>query len=1160
MNKYVILLIALLVYLVLAWFAGSWIGLQGSDLWILRVGLAVIGIAAAATIAWFCRKQDRQAAASAGEQQTAGLPEHEIDAAFRAAQSKLKSSTTVQNRRLAELPIVLVVGDVSSCKTSVVAHSGLEPELLAGQAYEDNAIVPTRSLNLWFARNVAFVETGGKLQNDKHLWSALLRRLQTTRVRALLSAAPEAPRVAVVCVSCEDLLQSGGDHHVALARTLRARLDAITGALGIQLPVYVLATKSDRVSFFSEYTRNLTNEEASRVLGATLPIEGGRQSGVYAETATQNLNVAFDNLILALCDRRPDLLNREHDPEKLPGIYEFPRELRKLRSPLVQFLIELCKPTQLGAAPFLRGFYFTGVRATFVSESVRQAPAQIQPKASATAAEATRFFKVGESPAVQPGAAAAQLSRKVPQWVFLSHFFSDVLLQDRAAMGTSSGSLKTATLKRVVLASASALCLLLSLALIISFVANRRIASEMADSARTVTSSPATAETGVGPLSTFQSLEQFRAALERLGVYRTQGAPLHMRWGLYAGNRFYAAGRAIYFDRFRRLIFADAQNALANDLKRLPATPGPNSEYGITYDALKAYLITTANHDKSSASFLSPVLLRYWISGRTVDTERSALAQKQVDFYSEELREANPYSADYDKAAVERARQYLSQFAGTERVYQFMLAEAAKKFPSINFNRQFAGSAQFVLAAKEVNGAYSKAGWSFMNDAIKNSDRFFSGEEWVLGNSAGAALDKAQIEQTLRERYTAGFIQQWREFLQNANVVRYANIKDAAQKLTMLSGNQSPLLALFWTVSQNTGVQSPEIQSAFQPVQFVVPPESVDRYISEKNSSYVNALVTLQAQLEQLANSPGGTNDAMAGQAASTALQAKVVTRQLSQNFKIDSQGHVETTVQKLMEDPITYAEGLVRNLGPAELNAKGKTFCTQLRDLAAKAPFTPTASQQASLQDFNGIFQPMQGALWTFYDLNLKSLLVRQGTQFVPSPNATVRVDPGFVAFWNRITALSDAVYPNNSPQPRLPFSIKLQQVEAIENLTLSIDDQSVKASDRASKQLVWTPAGRSEVKLTGRFGSGPELAFADYEGPWALFQFFADADRWTSQGSVHTLTWMLRQGKAGRPLTLSDGRAVTLDFELDMGKAPPFFQKGYLSTIGCVADIAKP
>ena len=299
---------------------------------------------------------------------------------MRTAQARLKASRAAQARRIADLPVVLVVGDSGSCKTSVIAHSGLEPELLAGQVLEDNAIVPTASINIWFARNTAFVEAAGKLQKDRGLWASVVRKVQPTRLRALLSTGAEAPKAALVCVSSEDLLQAGGDRHIALARSLRDRLDAITAALAVRLPVYVMLTKSDRLTFFSEYARNLTNDEASHVLGATLPIQNDQLAGVYAESATQGLQIAFDNLVYSLCDRRPDLLSREHDGDKLSGIYEFPRELRKLRAPIIQFLVELCKPTQLGPAPFLRGFYFSGVRATFVSEPVRQAPVQSVPR------------------------------------------------------------------------------------------------------------------------------------------------------------------------------------------------------------------------------------------------------------------------------------------------------------------------------------------------------------------------------------------------------------------------------------------------------------------------------------------------------------------------------------------------------------------------------------------------------------------------------------------------------------------------------------------------------------------------------------------------------------------------------------------------------------
>ena len=75
-------------------------------------------------------------------------------------------------------------------------------------------------------------------------------------------------------------------------------------------------------------------------------------------------------------------------PAKLPGIYEFPREFRKLRTLLVQLAVDLCRPSQLRTGPFFRGFYFTGVRPVTITTggpaAVREEP--IEP-ASASRSE-----------------------------------------------------------------------------------------------------------------------------------------------------------------------------------------------------------------------------------------------------------------------------------------------------------------------------------------------------------------------------------------------------------------------------------------------------------------------------------------------------------------------------------------------------------------------------------------------------------------------------------------------------------------------------------------------------------------------------------------------------------------------------------------------------
>ena len=93
----------------------------------------------------------------------------------------------------------------------------------------------------------------------------------------------------------------------------------------------------------------------------------------------------------------------------------------------------------------------------------------------------------------------------------------------------------------------------------------------------------------------------------------------------------------------------------------------------------------------------------------------------------------------------------------------------------------------------------------------------------------------------------------------------------------------------------------------------VVPPGSTDRFIAPPNQNYMNALLTIQSSLEGIANQPGVPNDAAAAQTVTNATQAKVNTRQMAQAFTIDAEGHIEANVQKLLEDPITYLDAMLR-------------------------------------------------------------------------------------------------------------------------------------------------------------------------------------------------------------------------------------------------------
>jgi type VI secretion system protein ImpL len=387
-------------------------------------------------------------------------------------------------------------------------------------------------------------------------------------------------------------------------------------------------------------------------------------------------------------------------------------------------------------------------------------------------------------------------------------------------------------------------------------------------------------------------------------------------------------------------------------------------------------------------------------------------------------------------------------------------------------------------------------------------------------------------------------------------VVRYASLADASQKLTQLSGNQSPLLELFALASNNTAVDDPGVASAFQPVQTVVPPGSTDKYILPPNQNYVNALVTLQASLESIATQGGAPTDMAAAPTLQNATQAKVTTRQMAQAFRIDSETHLEAGVQKLLEDPIVYVEGMLRALGPAELNGKGKSLCGQFRAVLAKYPFNPNATVDATMADVNGLLRKPDGALWSFYDQNLQKLLVKQGSQFAIGPSGGV--NPAFLNFFNTATAFSDAIYAGGAQDPHFIYTLTPEPSEGIQTVSLLIDGQSISYSGGAAtpKQFTWQGGGAHGSKASVKFG-GPEISFSEHDGLWAVFRFFKEAERWTPAGAGQSLEWISRAGKD--PMKLPNGKPLTVHFELDMGGAPAVFQAGYFSRLACVSDVAR-
>lgn len=1115
----------------------------GASAWLLLGGLSLLGITATAVVLVFLARRWKDRI----RREKIAAREDQIAHAFMAARKRLGASGRASSPRIGKLPLVLVVGPQGSTKTTAVVRSGLEPDLLAGEVHQGDAVIPTETVNLWFAEGTVFLEVGGRALEQEDRWEAILDHAQPDRMAAAFGRGGQAPRAAVVCVACDELLRPGASEAIpGLARKIRERLVRASQALGIRLPVYVLFTRADRLPYFDDYVRSLSREETREALGASLPVDDPSRHGPYAEIQARRVGAAMDGILGNLALNRREVLRRESEPTIKAGAYEFPRELGKASGLIQRFLIDLCRPSQLEVSPFLRGFYFTGVRAIVVNDP-GAAHATEAPGTPASAMGATAVFDPSKlRQETQAPAAPSGRSRRIPDWAFLEPVFRDVLLADRSARAVTTGGSRVDFLRRALLTAAILVGILATGGFTVSFFKNRALARDVT----TASALTRTAGATVSPIPALEdlvALEELRVEADSLWTWEAAGAPWSLRWGLYSGDDLLPHALRVYLSGFERVLGGSAREALVASLGTRPAEGGAASDYEATYRSLKAYLITTSHPQYSTPDFLTPELLEHWEGARALDPERSTLLRAQLDFFGEIIAAGHPFAPRPDDAVIARTRVYLAQFAEGDRFYQSMLADAGTRGTAVNFSARFPGTESVIRNEHVVPASFTREARQFVIQA--DVDEFFSSEDWVMGGDVVPPQDRAALADELRTRYAQDYMDHWQRFLASAQVVAYGGAGDAAIKLGRLSDPQSPLLAMLAVVAEHTAVQdSSQVRTAFRSVHAVSPPDSVDTYVGEWNQSYVLALGSLRNAMDQVATVPPASRVSALGQAGQAANQAEGAVRTLAQGFGIDPEGQVvRTSLTTLLLQPVRRAEALVGALPAADMNQKGQTFCGDFGRLLQGFPFQP--SGQASVDDVTAALKPGESALWTFHQDVLAGLLARQGARYEARVGAEPTPRREFVEFFNRAAAVSEALFDASGRGPQIAFTLRPQIPTGFSAITVNVDGQPKRftPTDLASPTFVWEGQRAQYARITGTV-DGVDQPLLDFNGsPWSIFRLFQQA-RWEEVGrSRYMVHWTL------------PGRGTTLSAEVGLTTPYPILDPAFLAGVaGCVSRIA--
>ncbi|HTI18730.1 MAG TPA: type VI secretion protein IcmF/TssM N-terminal domain-containing protein, partial [Trinickia sp.] len=186
---------------------------------------------------------------------------------------------------------------------------------------------------------------------DSAEWLGFLRTLRQRRPRAPVNG-------ALVFVDLASLTSDDENVRGAEAVALHARLTEMREQLGIRFPVYLIVTKMDRMTGFSDYVGALTSEGRSQTWGFTLA-QG--KKAVAKEGLRARCFDELNQLAGRLAAVRDTRLGDEYDASKRGRIRTLSQEFAAIVSPLVDlieraFLDPRYDTTELHSS--LRGVYF----------------------------------------------------------------------------------------------------------------------------------------------------------------------------------------------------------------------------------------------------------------------------------------------------------------------------------------------------------------------------------------------------------------------------------------------------------------------------------------------------------------------------------------------------------------------------------------------------------------------------------------------------------------------------------------------------------------------------------------------------------------------------------------------------------------------------------
>lgn len=770
--------------------------------WGLAALPPVLWLAAVAFVSW--RRTRREGALVAGvassqvkdEPDARSIALSEEDAAMSRqlaeALGALKNAAGGRGGYLYERPWYVIIGPPGSGKTTAIQNSGLEFPLAAGRV---KGVGGTRNCDWWISEQAVLIDTAGRYTTqdsdqaaDKAGWERFLQLLRRERPRQPLNG-------VIVAFGADMLSRLDEAAREENARAVRRRIRELEQQLDQRLPVYFVVSKADLVVGFTEFFDDLDKETRGQVWGMTFPDE------ITPAGHVDKFAPEFAALVGRLQDRLLERLQAERGPEQRARIGGFPAQFASLGPVLEPFLRSTFGGSQLEAAPYLRGVYFT---------SGTQEGTPIDRLTGVL----SRAFGLE---ARRPKALRAQAGRSY----FLGRLLRDVVINEARLAARDRSRERRRWVMQAVAWTAAVLAVAGAGAWGYTVARNESLRSEALAAAVKAAEDKA-ATLNFDPVS---ERDQVQAALPYLDSVRDLQATATADagpsfFGLSQSDKLASAARSTYRHALDRVLLPRLLARLEGQMRAAMQRP----DY--LYEATRVYLMLTRQ-----APLIDRDLLREWIR---LDAEQLAPgafgepARASLAGHFNALIEGDFARYAPDAALVQEARIVFSKLPLPERVYGRMKLAATGTPPWRASDaigqaglRWFAVTGNRRLEDVVVPGLFTVEGFygSFL-PRLPRAMKEAASESWIMGDTQGGllTLDPRQLEGAILRLYAEDYVKAWQAVMGQLGFLPFRTLQQASEGLNVIGAPNSPIRNLLQAMARqlSPGTPPPGIAGAVQ--------------------------------------------------------------------------------------------------------------------------------------------------------------------------------------------------------------------------------------------------------------------------------------------------------------------------------------------------------